>query len=170
MTNGGVQHDLFDYVDGYAEAVLNGVYQREDKFDPAWNIFTFCQLFFDQFFGCYGTSISGFSQQSREAAALLIERLRAFGQGSGQTRQMIVLYEEFCDMSDDTRGGYEESSSVSVLTFHEEYLTRLLEASREWAVNEGNSSLVQRIADSIDRYNFAIESTQWLTRPSSQDR
>jgi hypothetical protein len=159
-----VELRLFDQVDDYADSIRRGELERDDEFDPNWDILTFCQLFFDQFFGEFGINISGFSQRSRETVAELIEELNAAGKGSQQAKDLIVLYEQFCDMNDDCHGAYGGSTPLDVLTFHQEYLLELLEASLEWAKSENRKDLQQRVAGAIQGLNSAIERTQWLTR------
>ena len=153
MTREGLDEDLFKYVDDYAAKISDGEVDESEDFDPDWDIFTFCQLFFDQFFSQFGgKSIRGFTQRSREAATLLIETLRLSGQGSPQARELVVLYEEFCDMSDNTSKGYGAPTPITVQTFHEDYLERLLAAAIEWALSENAASLSTRIEQSLARY------------------
>jgi len=161
MTSEGIDEDLFKYVDEYALSIENGDVDESEDFDPDWEIFTFCQLFFDQFFGQYGTNIRGFTQRSREAAALLIEGLKASGRANEQVGEMVVLYEEFCDMNDNTSKGYGAPTPITVRIFHEDFLMGLLDAATAWADGESHTSLSRRIGESVARYKSATRSAQW---------
>jgi hypothetical protein len=158
-----VQPELFKYVDEFADKIRDGSYGYDDDLDPELHdIFTFCELFFDQFFGEAGTNITGFTQRSRERAAELIEGLHGSDEGTPEVRKMIVLYEEFCDMNDDAHGGYGGGTRIDLLTFHQDYLSALLDAAHEWAESEGRQELEQCIASTIANYRTAIEGAQWL--------
>lgn len=119
--------------------------------------------FFDQFFGQFGSNISGFTQRSRESATMLIETLKAAEQASKETREIVVRYEEFCDMNDNISRGYGAPIKLTLSTFHEDYLVRLLTAAREWAASEDKTSLSQRISVCLSRYSAAVEKAQWVT-------
>lgn len=162
MTNllKSISLSLFGYIDDYADAIREGSHQDSDEFDPAWEIFGFCENFFNQFFALFDVHIKGFTQRSREAATELIERMRSSNEGTAEARAIIVLYEEFCDMAANTKGGYGEPSTMDVLSFHEEYLSELLSAALTWAQSASNDALAERILSANRNYMSAVEATR----------
>jgi hypothetical protein len=163
VTEKGLDEELLNYVDEHVDSIKSGNFDENDEFDPHWEAYTFCQLFFDQFFGQFGANIHGFTQRSREAATVLVETLKAAGKASVETRELVVLYEEFCDMNENTIMGYGASVRLTLSTFHEDYLVRLLTGAVEWANSEGKTSLSLRINASLRRYRAAVEEAQWAT-------
>jgi len=74
--SGSIEPSLFNYMDEFSATIESGKIDRHDEFDPEGDIFTFCESFFEQFFGGLGCRISGFGRRAREDATELVERLR----------------------------------------------------------------------------------------------
>ncbi|MDZ5662351.1 hypothetical protein SFC79_11300 [Nocardioides sp. S-58] len=162
----GVSASLFDFIDELADGIRQEVLDREDLVEQDSTAMTFCESFFDQFFGAIGVKITGFGRPEKELAGTHVEILRLdSGRDTSHVRLLIALYEGFCDMYDDLQSDY--GAEVVALTyeiFHTDYLTELLEAAQSWAEVEGPESLADRIRNARAEYHDAIENSAWMTR------
>ena len=165
-----IEESLFDFIDDFADQLAAGKVRRWDTIERSSDMLAFCESFFDQFFGSLGSAISGFGRKSKRNAGELAERLRLDEKDTSEdSRRLIVMFEEFCDMYSDLSSNYSSGSDVTYDVFHEDYLTRLLELAGDWAASTGQQSLAARIENCSRKYEDAVEGTEWLTRTKKKE-
>lgn len=160
----GVVPAVFDFVDEMAGLIKAQKLSGDAVIQQDSIAMTFCESFFDQFFGGLGLSVKGFGRTVRESVGTLAEELRDEPDGEAKhKRRLIAQFEAFCDLYNDLKSDYGSATALPThRAFHKEYLPDLLDAAKAWADVAGPPELASRIAKAQNDYHEAIGSSVWL--------
>jgi hypothetical protein len=159
-----ISPQLFDSVGEYVVLLRSGGAFSEKNVIPETSpIISFTENAFKQFFGNeVGSEITGFDEQFKKRAARA--RYRKRGGLSKQALEIIVLFEQFCDIHEDViAGGYGGASAV-LEEFHTIYVSRLLERIRALAGAKNDGKLRERADAALTEYGDALETVTWPKR------
>jgi hypothetical protein len=152
---------LFDFVHDFADDVSNDKVDRLTTVEESSPIIAFCETFFEQFLGDeLGAAITGFDQDSKRIAAREAERLKQEDRAK-EARQLLALFEKFCDLHADVVGGTYGAGSINYQRFHADYMRRLLGAAEAWATAENRPELTSAIASARQAYEGALGAKGW---------
>ena len=151
---------LFDSIDEYTEDLEKGTAITKDVVPRTSPLLSFIENAFAQFFqNQVGTEIRGFDHICKIEAILL--RRTKKSELLPETRSLIALFEQFCDVHDDVIGaGYGGQPSV-LEEFHRKHVVRLLERLRSLAKARDDSELYKRVDSSMKRFGKAIVNHRW---------
>lgn len=156
-----IEPSLFDFVDEFADQIKEGELGSLDTLAANSGIITFCESFFVQFFAnVLGQEIEGFDPVAKRAAAGIVVDLQG-DKTKAPDRALISLFEKFCDMYADVLAGAYGAADITYMSFHQQYMRRLLQRAGEWAKAHGHDDLGQRIEQSRKRYDEAVKSRKW---------
>lgn len=147
--------DLFNRVDDYTDSILKGTTTRDSDINSDTAIFIFYYNFFLQFFqNVLHQPITGFDERAQDQAARL--RFSLGAPENAPLRQLIVQFENFCELQSESGRGLYLPSDEDFLEFHEQYIPRLLESIGGWAMSAGLPELAERAKRAFDHYNSAV--------------
>lgn len=151
---------LFDSLDEYIELLeSHEAFSSRNVVPETSPIISFTENAFAQFFeNEVGSEITGFDDHFKRRAARARYRKKDLPK---QTRSLIVLFEQFCDVHDDVIGaGY--GGQVAVLeAFHGKLVLRLLERIRALAGFRQDTALRGRANSGLERFEAAISGYDW---------
>lgn len=157
-----IELDLFDFVDNFALSIKAGNPNRERAVTAGDAVIGFCTSFFAQFFAnVLACPITGFDPASKRKASRLAEAGGDTLAVSPGQRLLVTSFESFCDMYQDVVDGSYGAAEITYTTFHDRYLSRLLEHALAWARELPYEALADRIALAQLVYSDAATVMKW---------
>jgi hypothetical protein len=165
---GLVEPSLFDFVDGFAARVREGQVHAVDSVSDGDDLVVFGESFFDQFFSsAVGKRITGFDPTSQSEVGLWLEesKLNPAKHGwTGEVRDVIVMFEKFCDVYFDAI--YGTDGSITLSEFYKEYVDLLLVRAAAWAQSvasesDAHQALADRAVRAQQECEAAVEAAGW---------
>lgn len=158
---------LLELIDEYVEQLNSGVAISGNIVPQTSPVISFMENAFAQFFeNATHNEITGFDYKAKKKAARL--RLTMKASLSAETRAIMALFEQYCDIHEDVLGaGYGGQASV-LDDFHFKYVARLLERILALAEQLGDEELRQHTATSLVAFIAAIEAHDWSAEESDE--
>ncbi len=146
---------LFKRVEEYTDSVLKGAVKPDSTLGDNTPIVVFYFNFFLQFFqNVLHDPITGFDGQEQDRADRI--RLSLDGPEHAAERQLIVRYEEFCDLQPDLKDGLYFTHDHDFWQFHEQNIPRLLGSIQAWATYASLPEIADHARQALDHYKSAV--------------
>jgi hypothetical protein len=165
---GLVEPKLFDFASEFAVRVGQGRVHADDSVSEGDEMVVFSESFFEQFFSqVVGKRIVGFDRSSQSDVGELLEASRLNPAKSAMTprvRDLLVLFEKFCDVYFDAIYGTDETITLS--DFYDEYVHPLLVRADAWAQSiasesDAHRALADRAARARQECEAAVAAAGW---------
>lgn len=127
----------------------------------------FAENAFAQFFqNQVGKEIKGFDEKSKKRAT----RQRAARTDlSPQSRSLIVLYQQFCDIYEDIQSASYGGQATVLEEFHTKLMVRLIERIRALAGSKHDNDLRDRADQAFDAFAPAVNAYDWPQHQKEED-
>jgi hypothetical protein len=153
---------LFEFVDEFAGDVRAKKITALQTVAGDDKIVIFSEGFFDQYFAnVLEQPIRQFSAASKRAAGQLAEELRSEGAATRESRALIALFEDFCDMYGELINGSYGAGNIAYRDFCAGYLSPLLEDVETWAKHAGEAELLARVQAASRVEREAVSAAKW---------
>lgn len=150
-----IRPELFTRVKEYTDSVLKGTVTPDSNLGDNTPIIVFYFNFFLQFFEkVLRDPITGFDEQEQDRADRI--RLSLDGPEHAATRQLIVRFEDFCELQPDLKDGLYFTHDHDFWQFHEQYIPRLLESIQGWATSATLPEIADLAKQALDYYKSAV--------------
>jgi hypothetical protein len=159
MTRSQIEPRLFDLLDEYSAAIIEGAIKPASGIRSTSKAITFLQSLFEQMFASsFGVQLEAFDYESKRMSVAL----RHEQEIPRPLVPIVSAFEELCDLYPDVIGASYGGGSTAILRrFHERYLPRLLRSLRRWAAESGQDELEQRVGSSAELLGKALAAVKW---------
>ena len=162
-----ISPELFDLLDEYVVELESGTAIVDDVVPETSPMLAFAENAFAQFFeNQVGKEIKGFDEKSKRQAA----RQRAANKSlSAQTRSLIALYQQFCDVYEDVQSASYGGHAAVLEDFHTKLMIRLIERIRALAGSKHDDELRSRADQAFDDFAPAVDAYDWHQHEKEED-